>query len=93
MLPQAVHHEVIHFSGHVQGVGFRYTVLQVAKEYDVTGFVQNLTDGRVVLEVEGAVGDVDDLVAAIEDRMAGYVRGVERRAQSRGPQFQGFSIK
>jgi len=88
-----VQHEVVHFSGHVQGVGFRYAVLQVAKEYDVTGFVQNLTDGRVALEVEGTAVDIDDLVAAIEDRMAGFVRKVERRAGLRAAQFQGFSIR
>ena len=88
-----VNHEVVHFSGHVQGVGFRYAVLQVAKEYDVVGFVQNLTDGRVLLEVEGEAADIDELVAAIEDRMAGYVRNVERQATRRAARFQGFSIR
>ena len=34
-----VHHETVYFTGHVQGVGFRYTTLQVAKEFDVTGRV------------------------------------------------------
>ena len=29
-----IHHEIVHFSGHVQGVGFRYTVLQVAKGFE-----------------------------------------------------------
>ena len=86
-------HETVHFSGRVQGVGFRYNVLQVAKEYDVCGEVRNLTDGRVKLELEGARGDIDDLVEAIKDRMHGYVRGVERERASRPPQFQGFSIR
>ena len=88
-----VTHETVHFSGRVQGVGFRYNVLQVAKEYDVCGHVQNLTDGRVKLEVEGKRSDIDDLVEAIRERMHGYVRGVERERRSRPPQFQGFSIR
>lgn len=88
-----VHHEVIHFSGHVQGVGFRYAVLQVAKEYDVTGFVKNLTDGRVCLELEGDPADVNDLVEAVQERMAGFVRQVERRQERRPAQFSGFTIK
>lgn len=93
MVPAEIHYEVVHFSGRVQGVGFRYSVLQVAKEYDVSGFVKNLTDGRVLLEVEGDAQDVDDLVSAIEERMAGYVRQTERSALKRDPQFSGFSIR
>ena len=93
MVPAEIEHEVIHFSGRVQGVGFRYSVLQVAKEDDVSGFVRNLVDGRVRLEVEGQGTDIDDLVAAIEDRMNGYVRQTERTRQTRAAQFSGFSIR
>ena len=46
------------FRGHVQGVGFRYTARQLASRYDVTGFVRNLTDGRVELLVDGAASCV-----------------------------------
>ena len=45
-----VYHETVYFSGRVQGVGFRFTTLQVAKEFEVAGFVSNLPDGRVRLE-------------------------------------------
>src|ERR1039458_5768136 len=48
-----VHHATVFFTGHVQGVGFRYTALQAAKEVEVAGFVTNLPDGRVQLEAEG----------------------------------------
>jgi len=93
MEPAEIQHEIVYFSGRVQGVGFRYSVLQVAKEYDVTGFVQNLTDGRVLLQVEGTSADVDGLVTAIEDRMNGYVRQVDRSSESRRPEFSGFTIR
>lgn len=88
-----IHHETVHFTGRVQGVGFRYNVLQVAKEYDVSGFVKNLTDGRVLLEVEGARGDIADLVDAIAERMHGYVRQIERHSEKRQPSYQGFEIR
>src|SRR5215470_10194518 len=39
------------FSGRVQGVGFRYQTLQLAKGFEVSGWVMNLPDGRVQLEV------------------------------------------
>jgi len=88
-----VHHEVIWFSGHVQGVGFRYTTVQVAKEFEVSGFVENLADGRVLVEAEGGKPEVDRFVKAVEDRMHGHVRKTERRGQSRAPQFSGFIIR
>ncbi len=86
-------HEKVHFSGRVQGVGFRYSVLQVAKEYDVCGFVQNLTDGRVLVEVSGEGGDITDFVKAIEERMEGYVRQVERAISSSSANYVGFTIR
>ncbi len=88
-----VHWEVIHFSGHVQGVGFRYAALQVAREFEVAGYVQNLPDGRVRMEAEGELREVDGFVAALEERMHGYIRKVERTAAVRVPQFNGFGVR
>lgn len=88
-----VHHESVFFGGHVQGVGFRYSVLQVAKEFEVAGFVSNLADGRVQLEAEGRAEEVAAFVDAVQERMHGYIRKVERSARTRGPQFSGFTIK
>ena len=43
----------VFYEGHVQGVGFRFTVRHLAKGFDVTGWVRNLPDGRVEALVEG----------------------------------------
>src|SRR5215467_13225951 len=43
----------VFYEGHVQGVGFRFTVRHIAKGFDVTGWVRNLRDGRVELQVTG----------------------------------------
>ena len=88
-----VHHETVHFSGRVQGVGFRYTALWLAKEFEVAGYVQNLPDGRVRLEVEGETDEIGRFIAAIEERMQGYVRQVERAGGCRSRQFQDFGIR
>lgn len=88
-----VHHETVYFTGHVQGVGFRYAALQIAKEYEVAGFVRNLPDGRVHLEAEGRAGEVAAFITGVEERMHGYVRKTERTSAQRPAQFSGFTIK
>lgn len=88
-----VHHETVFFSGHVQGVGFRYSVLQSAKEFEVAGFVSNLADGRVQLEAEGGEAEVTSFIDAVQEKMHGYIRKMERRVQRGAPRFSGFSIK
>ncbi len=88
-----VHHATVWFTGRVQGVGFRYQTLQVAKEFEVSGCVQNLPDGRVQLEAEGTSDEVADFIVAVQERMEGYIRKTEQVAASRAPQFRGFSIR
>lgn len=88
-----IHHETVCFSGRVQGVGFRYTALQIAREFEVAGYVENLFDGRVCLELEGDEREVGDFIAAIEERMHGYIRKVERASRRRAPEFSGFTIR
>lgn len=46
------------FEGRVQGIGFRYTVKDLARSFDVCGSVKNLPDGSVELEVMGAPDEV-----------------------------------
>jgi len=57
----------VFYQGNVQGVGFRWSVRHVAKGFDVTGWVRNLRDGRVELQVTGE----QDEVRAFLDRIAG----------------------
>lgn len=70
--------ETIYFSGHVQGVGFRYNTVQVARGFAVAGWVKNLADGRVQLEVEGEPKEVDAFVAEVQQRMQGFIRNTQR---------------
>ena len=65
------------FKGQVQGVGFRYTTMDVARRYDVTGFVRNLPDGTVEMLVQGSPEEVDNCVEDIQGCFAGYIRETE----------------
>ena len=52
------------FEGRVQGVGFRYTVKDLARGFDVTGWVKNLPDGSVEMQ---AMGQADELAGFIRE--------------------------
>jgi acylphosphatase len=45
----------IYVTGHVQGVGFRWSAANEARNRDLKGFVKNLSDGSVYIEAEGTV--------------------------------------
>ncbi|MEM6260651.1 MAG: acylphosphatase [Planctomycetota bacterium] len=66
---------VVFYSGRVQGVGFRYTTANLAERYDVAGYVQNLDNGKVRLDVQGPSQMVDQLLDDIDRAMAGNITG------------------
>ena len=83
-----------HFSGTVQGVGFRFTVQRIARRFDVTGFVRNLPDGRVELQAEGKETVLKDFMKAVlEGEMAPYIRETQAVWSEAEAAFQTFSIR
>ena len=54
------------FSGKVQHVGFRYTAYYIARELNVTGWVDNLPDGRVEMEAQGQPSDLRRLLLRLK---------------------------
>ena len=83
----------VFFSGQVQGVGFRYTVMRLAANLAVTGFVCNRSDGRVQLIAEGAGGEIDRLLDGIRDAMVGYIRDDEIIKAFATGEFHGFGVR
>ncbi len=72
------------FEGRVQGVGFRYQTSRLARGFEVTGEVENLSDGRVHLFAEGAEAEVRGFVEEVGRELASYIRGTETK-EARGP--------
>ena len=87
------HRRTCYFSGRVQGVGFRYTVHNLAMPHAVRGYVRNLPDGRVELVMEGPDQDMDCLVDSIRQKMSQFIRRVDMQVEPPTNAFTGFSIK
>ncbi len=68
----------VQYSGRVQGVGFRYTTLEIARGLDVSGFVRNLPDGTVELEAQGAPAEVERLLERVAARFGRQIREARR---------------
>jgi acylphosphatase len=67
-------------SGRVQGVGFRRFVEKQAKEYEVSGIVRNLEDGRVEFYARGKDEDLEEFDRAVRrGPMLSAVRDVVTR--------------
>lgn len=49
----------IYFSGMVQGVGFRYRATYLAQSRNLTGWVKNLLDDRVEMEIQGEEKNIE----------------------------------
>ena len=53
-------------SGRVQGVGFRYRSCYIAQSLGLTGWVENLWDGRVEMEVQGDENSIQQMLVQIQ---------------------------
>jgi len=83
-----------HISGRVQGVGFRYTARERADDLGLTGWVRNLSGGRVEVFAQGP----DQLVQVFltwlhEGPTAARVERVEEVPARPDPRFTAFEIR
>ena len=84
----------IFYTGRVQGVGFRFSVKQLAKGFEVSGWVRNLPDGRVELQAMGEKEEVQDFLQEIQDsHLGGFIREITGSDISLLENISGFSIR
>ncbi len=53
-------------NGRVQGVGFRFFVQQEAKNLRLAGWVKNLSDGSVTMEIQGTPESVEEMMRRVK---------------------------
>ena len=80
--------------GFVQGVGFRYYVLQRARLLGVAGYVRNYPDGSVEVVAEGDRALLEQLLEALERGPIGAsVSYVDREWLPSRQQFHRFEVR
>ena len=84
----------VFYSGRVQGVGFRAGIRSIAAGYEVTGWVKNLDDGRVEMQVMTV--DSNEMAAFLtaidESDLAGFIKERELHPITPLMGVRGFSI-
>ena len=83
----------VYYCGRVQGVGFRYTARSIARGFAVTGYVKNLSDGRVQLEVEGTPAEVRAFLNAVRAEMRRHVTDVQEMSGPATGRFAAFEVR
>ena len=66
------------FRGRVQGVGFRYYSVHKARQLGLTGWVENLYDGSVEMEIQGDCARIDELISYLEHQRWILIEEMER---------------
>ena len=85
--------EHICFTGYVPGVGFRYRLSHLAKYYGVTGWVRNEYDGSVSAELQGLVGEIDQIIQQLKQDRYIDITGMDRQNIPPDEQENGFHIR
>ena len=83
---------VVH--GRVQGVGFRYAMIEAARDAGVAGWVRNRRDGSVEALLQGPAAAVDAVVGWSRRGPPGArVTGVEVVDGEADPRLAGFELR
>lgn len=79
--------------GSVQGVGFRYRAKYAAQSLSLTGWVENMDDGSVEMEVQGLPEQIDRIFPLIQSSDFIAIRSMQTEIISVNPWERSFSIR
>jgi len=80
------------FSGRVQGVGFRFTALNIANRCGLTGYVRNIPDGDVEMFAQGPAEAIDDCIRDLQDSFVGSISHIDSEPVTPDPKLTDFRI-
>jgi len=83
----------VYYKGNVQGVGFRFTAREIAKDLGVFGWISNLGDGRVELVAEAQEDELKEFLERINRYFSRYIDDKDILWERTKGEFGDFKIK
>lgn len=84
----------VRYEGRVQGVGFRFTVVNLAQELDVTGWIRNEFDGSVSMVAEGEENQLMALLQSIKrSHLERYITNEQIVDSATSGEFASFGVR
>ena len=84
-------YEII-FTGRVQGVFFRATAKEIARQFNITGWVRNEPDGSVRCVAEGEPDKLDGFISAVQQAKHPNIKDTKIIKLEALGEFSGFTI-
>lgn len=79
--------------GQVQGVGFRYRAMYAARTLGLTGWVENMEDGSVEMEVQGQPEQIDEIFPMIQSSDYIFITDIRHMDCEPNPHDRSFSVR
>ena len=83
----------LYYSGKVQGIGFRYIVLDIALGQNVCGWVKNLNDGRVEVLAEAQEDTLNVFLEQVNQHFSRYITDITVEWLPASGELSDFGIK
>ena len=83
----------IFYSGSVQGVGFRFAAERLAVSVELTGWIKNLSDGRVEVVCEGEMEVLMSFLENLKDSFGPRIWQADVRYEEATGEFKDFDIR
>lgn len=83
----------VYYTGRVQGVGFRFTAEDIARDLGVLGWAKNLGDGRVEVAAEAEEAALKEFLERINKYFSRYIQDIDVKWLEATGEFEDFGIK
>lgn len=83
----------IKFAGRVQGVGFRFTAEAIARQFNITGWARNLTNGEVEIVAEGEKESLEEFISNLQGQFSANIADKEISWNDPTSEFKEFGIR